>query len=157
MSLKTYYLVLLILFSVEVFPANGCVKTKASPSLELKMADAVFSGEVTAIEYQSEGNLELQRIRVKTRRWWKGIGSDEIMVNTNQFRKFDGNNWQIWHYPNALDFTAGEIYLIFAFVDSKKILGTTKCNGTKLLSDAKLDLTGLGEGFLPKISPSHKF
>lgn len=151
MKLKVILSAAFLLFlSPEIYSMSGCIRGPVS--WEFKRAAAVFTGQVIAIEYQPhEGTqVESQRVRIKAQKWWKGDGSDEVLVSTGWARKPDGINWETFGVMYAYNFTIGESYLIYAFNSRfEDELRTDRCRRTNTLFNADFDLNELGEGFLP--------
>ena len=133
-----------------MYSAVGCLRVPTST--EFKRATAVFTGEVIAIEYQPHDGtqVESQRVRIKTQKWWKGDKSDEVLVYTGWARKPDGINWQTFGVMYAYNFAIGESYLIYAFNSRfQNRLRTDRCKRTNTLFNAGFDLKELEEEFLP--------
>jgi hypothetical protein len=140
------------------FSANTILATECpvfgTPSEELKYVDAVFSGKVVAKELRkitdaSSEDFGGERlfVKLKTDKWWKGSGDDEIVLRTSVVYFSD----TIKEEGEGFRFHNSESYLVYAFYHNG-VFGTSGCTRTRTLSEATEDLKELGEGFAPKIA-----
>ena len=129
--------VLAMLGLVFLFPDCASACSCFGPSIEqaLSSSEAVFSGQVTAIE--KEAGTATATLRVTE--VWKGPERGTLEVSTSSQESACG-------FP----FEAGREYLLYAY--GKRGLKTDICTGTKPLEKAGADLTVLGDGEKPKSS-----
>ena len=117
-------------------PSLACtieIHGDGSPRSEMRRSKAVFIGEVLEVrqatqeEQQEYSNSYIARVRVT--RYWKGIKSAEVTVETDMFGC--GPNLQ-----------AGSVYLFYAVGKRWNVSGTR----TRRLEHAEEDLKVLGPG-----------
>ena len=90
---------------------------------------AVFSGEVIEIKH-GDG---FDEVKFKVLQSWKGVNSAEVVVGAG------GDSYE------GVEFETGEKYLVFADGAGTE-LWNSSCSRTKLLAEARPELTRLGEG-----------
>ncbi|RSD28794.1 hypothetical protein [Mesobacillus subterraneus] len=134
---KGFFTLILFLFiCVTSFPtiSHAC-KCEWPPSVEeeLKRSDAVFSGEITRIKNEND----YRKILFEIEETWKGDSKTQIIL-------YDEVS------SCSLDFSEGESYLVYAYIDYKGELTTNICDRTKEIGNAQDDLTHLGAGMAPK-------
>jgi len=117
-------------------PSTACtieIHGDGSPRSEMRRSKAVFLGEVldvrqaTQEERQEYSNFYIARVRVT--RYWKGIKSAEVKVETDM----------VGCGPNL---RTGSIYLFYAVGKRWDLTGTR----TRRLENADEDLKALGHG-----------
>jgi hypothetical protein len=113
-------------------PSTHAYKCKPlrSPLEELKEADAVFVGRATRVKEEKSDWITYFEVD----RYWKGPSKRTITVRSGK---------HLYGYK----FMAGRKYLVYAF--GKDELETSRCNRTKSVEEAKLDLKEIGEGEAP--------
>lgn len=101
------------------------------PEAAFQKADAVFLGEVTAVELvQGESDFLAQnKVTFQILKAFKGVQGTHAEVLTPRSNVSCG-------YP----FQKKEVFLIYAFRESEKGLDTTLCSRTQLRSEATEDL-----------------
>jgi hypothetical protein len=127
-------------FTLTVSDAEACRCAKVSLQEALNQADVIFAGVATASSTEESIKAGIP-IEFEVSRVWKGMVEPKIKIAT------------IWTCEQA--FEQGKEYLVFArhwagiFPDG--MLGTTLCDRTVLLADAKEDvaLLCLGKSLLP--------
>ncbi|SRR5713226_57696 len=136
MKLPTLSTMLVLAFFLAPARAYSCtceIFGDGSPGSTKHHAKAVFIGEVlevrasTKSEREEYSNFYIVRMRVE--RYWKGIKSGEVTVETD----LTGCG------PNL---RVGEKYLVYAM--GKRL--NTSCTRTRKLVDAEKDLEALGRG-----------
>lgn len=112
--------------------ACSCAKP-GTPTQELKISTAVFSGKVIQISEVKIGNLLPKRkVKFNVENSWKAITQKTVSVLTG-FGEGDC----------GFKFEKGESYLVYAR-GSKDALSTSTCGRTKKLAEAREDLSELG-------------
>ena len=92
----------------------------ASINISVSRSTAVFSGEVISEEYRKvkEDSLGEPReakalfIKLKVKRWWKGIGAEEVDLYTTVRKYPDGTQSFM---AEDFRFRKGENYLVYAY------------------------------------------
>jgi hypothetical protein len=133
-------LVLIVLGVVFLYPpdcAYACSCATGSIQRYISSSEAVFSGQVTAIEKEAATRTTTATLRVSE--VWKGPERSTLEVSTSSQGSACG-----YHFEE------GKEYLVYA--DGKQVLKVNACGGTKQLSDADEDLALLGNGEKPKVS-----
>jgi hypothetical protein len=110
-----------------------------APAAALQSAQAVFEGEVVAIDEHDSDLL----VSLRVPRAWKGIDSaEQVRVRTRRESAACG-------YP----FSLGETYLIYAEpaqpAQGDVALSVARCGRTRPISEAHDDLLALGLGSIP--------
>jgi hypothetical protein len=134
-----------------ILPAHACTcPPNNSPKVEMKQADAVFSGKVVKTNAPNRRlriNLRFPfihfiqwrtRIEFSVKEVWKGQASSEIgIINT---------------LGSTCDFTfkEGDEYIVYAY-GTREGFYTHRCSRTALLIDASEDLIDLGKGIRPEL------
>jgi hypothetical protein len=119
---------------------KGTDPAKAEVQYAVDTSEAVFSGEVTALEYvpaaTERGAAEMLIVRMAARTWWKGAGTDEVTLNTSQYRYPDGmTSFEAHDYL----FELGRTYLVYASAYHGG-LATSICARTKPVEEAAQDI-----------------
>ena len=134
MKLLTFVVILLLmpfLIPTRTFSCECVILGDGSPNSMRHRAKAVFIGEVLEVRVATEAEREeysnLYIVRMRVERYWKGIKSNEVTVETDLTGC--GPNLQV-----------GEKYLIYGM---EKRLNTT-CTRTRKLEYAEKDLEALG-------------
>jgi len=116
---------------------------KAEVRHALSTSAAVFLGHVTAMEYvpvhTERGNGEMLVIRMAARTWWKGTGSQEVRLNTVNYRYPDGITSSEAH---EYEYRPGKTYLVYASADGEGLRANT-CTRTRPVDTAANDIAVL--------------
>jgi len=146
-----------VIFLSTQADACTCPPTKNSPGVEMKQAEAVFSGKVVKTNVPNRQLIINRRFPfihfVYFARWgtrtefsvnevWKGHATSEIGLIVHP-------NISYHHFGCSFDFKEGDEYIIYAFTAPAGMY-TYKCTRTALLIDASEDLTDLGKGVRPE-------
>lgn len=139
LSLLSLLLIAFVLGIIWASPERAAACSCAYPAdavTELKNADAVFSGTVTAVTrpWIVRSSLQPVHATIAVDRFWKGSGRPAVTVATANATASCG-------FP----FESGKQYLVFARGDSGTLTATI-CSRSKLLADAADDLAALGPG-----------
>jgi hypothetical protein len=102
-------------------------------------ATAVFSGKVVDVTESSNDHFNVL-VRLKVKRWRKGVGADEVLIATGRGGGDCGYRFEV-----------GESYLVYAFGSGEGGLGTNICQRTRKLEDAGEDIEVLGKGRAPRV------
>jgi len=147
------FLQLCLLLVVATPTAFACDKPQLAPAAAFSSADVVFRGKVENLRYldnPDDSKLE-PRIQVifKVDEFWKGKVEKTVTIHTTHNKSS----------CNGFVFKSGENYLVYVrfnrradnflarlFAPDKPMWGIKVYGGTKPLSEAKADLTFLGEG-----------
>lgn len=112
--------------------ACSCI-APGTPAEEFDQTDAIFAGQVTAVEMVSKTDFAPYEITLQVAESWKGVTEEEISVYTG-----------LTGVSCAYGFVNGKRYLVYAYQDSKtdKLIASM-CSPTKLVDDATEDLAYL--------------
>jgi hypothetical protein len=113
---------------------------KAEIKHAVATSDAIFIGQVSAMEYTStrtdQEKGEMLIIKMTTRSWWKGARSEEVQLDTETYRSSAGMIASEAHeYPYKL----GKVYLVYARTVGESLRANI-CTRTKLLEEAAEDI-----------------
>ena len=130
----------------NAMPGADKLEVERLVRLAWQVSAAVFSGQVTAIEYVPAGDaankaLEVQVVRVATGSWWRGMTAEEVTLHTNNYRNADGTRSREAH---EFDYEVGKNYLIYAAIERGQ-LHASKCSRTRPLAAATADIAVLDE------------
>ena len=125
--------------NINLVRACSCI-TPSQPKESLEKSTAVFVGKVMDINipsgfFMSSGDKT--KVEFEISKFWKGPSYKNIALTTAR----DGASC-------GYSFKKGEEYIVYAYDDENK-LNTDLCTRTKLISNAREDLTALGEGKNP--------
>lgn len=135
-SLKITIICCLLLFAASVKSKGFETPEKcAMPSLEtaFKSSKAVFVGK--ALSETKDGDVRTFEFQVE--KYWKGANSKNLKVSFRETMRY-----QAW-------FRVGEQYLVFARQGDDGKLYDGRCSGTKLLSQASVEIKKLGKAKIP--------
>ena len=113
--------------------ACECVQPKP-PLVSLDESNAVFSGKVVSLQI-TDDLYPSREVTFDVITIWKGISNDSVKVTTGMGGADCG-----------YDFENGKDYLVYAYGDPEKEIGTDYCSRTKPLDKADADLVALGSG-----------
>ena len=152
LQMRSFFLdlVLFLVLALEcIFAQAMCIRyvpdpnetdtAKAEVRYALTRSAAVFIGRVAAMEYvptQTErGSGDMLVIRMKTSTWWKGVGSEEVRLNTLTYQYPDGSmSSEVHEYPYQL----GKTYLVYAYADGDDLYASV-CTRTRPAETAAED------------------
>jgi len=129
-------LAMILVAAAWLLPSAAAACDCAPPGVEgaRRMAYAVFEGYVREVADQPGG---LQRVSFEVVRTWKGLSNSEHVE-----LRLTGTA------SCAVGFERGQSYLVYA-TGEQDALTTSRCSGTKPMSEAELDLQQLGMGVTP--------
>lgn len=128
----------LSLSALDARPAHACSCMSLPLQNEVRISDAVFSGEVQSIDEDSaspDGGSAVGRVAFAVQDTWKGVAVESVSV----YGQGDGTNCY-----NT--FEEGEAYLVYASraEGAEDALINNGCGETKPLATAEADLRLLG-------------
>lgn len=148
--LKLFLLPLVVLFAAS--SAFGCLCSGTTVQKSFKEATAIFTGNFIRSEYRKgiKSEFEAQDMEWKgkkvdyevlvyifeTDQWWKGAGTKEIVLITDQTRRSDGTESVS---DCGLGFKPDIKYLVYAFGEGDNF-GTNACSLTKRAEKAAKDI-----------------
>lgn len=113
--------ILSLLFAVSVSDVFACSCGEFSVRQKLRMADAIFAGEIIeTTPYFEEVNKQIlaNKVIFKVEKQWKGKKNPEIPI----FVTFDSPGW-----CGDMNLAKGERYLIYAFREKDKLITHADC------------------------------
>ena len=149
-NIKLLFLPLIILFLAPA--AFGCLCGGTTVQKSFKEATAIFTGNFIRSEYRKGIKSEFEEMNAsytgkkldyevlvyifETDQWWKGAGTKEIVLITDETRRSDGTGSVS---DCGLGFKPDIKYLIYAYGEGDEF-GTGFCTLTKKTSNAAKDL-----------------
>ena len=130
--------------SCNVRPGLASDTPQTIVGLAVHHSSAVFTGQVTAIEYipaqdQQVKGRKMQVVKLATGAWWKGTPSKQITLHTNIPRDADGTDYIV---STEYRYEVGRSYLIYA-TSAGGHLYADGCTRTRKLAAATGDITEL--------------
>jgi hypothetical protein len=119
--------------------AHACSCMKLTPSEGLTSSYAVFTGEVTRIQKNTDTRFGGLEVTLRVKQMWKGDPVEELKVRTAGSSAACGYS-----------FIEGMTYLVYAVRDEADPLRVSLCSRTAPVDKAKEDLDFLGK-------PAHVF
>ncbi|MDH4282395.1 MAG: MYXO-CTERM sorting domain-containing protein, partial [Myxococcales bacterium] len=114
--------------------AQACSCLKLSPSEGLAASQAVFTGEVIAIEPNETTKFGGLAITLRVKQVWKGALQQQVEVHTAGSSAACGYS-----------FVQGTTYLVYAVRDDADPMRVSLCSRTARVDDAQEDLDFLGK------------
>ncbi len=114
--------------------AASCLAS--TPDEQIARADVIFDGVAL------EGPTASGRQRFRVRRYVKGDGPEVVRVVTGVTRRADGSGSVT---SVSLDVAAGEGWRIFGERNSRDVIGSSACTGSRRLTREELRATGTVE------------
>ena len=149
-SFKLLFLPLIILFLAPA--AFGCVCAGTTVEKSFKEASAIFSGKYIRSEYRKGIKSQFEEMNAQhtgkkldyevlvyifeSDLWWKGAGTPEVVLVTDQTRRSDGTGSVS---DCGLAFKPDIKYLVYAYGEGDEF-GTGFCTLTKKMAAAAPDL-----------------
>lgn len=128
----------------SVRPGEQLADIKTQVASAVRGSTAVFTGEVTAIDYlraqpEAGEDRETQVVRVAAQAWWKGDSSPTITLHTHNHRHADG---ALSVEAHGYRYEVGSTYLIYAQLQDDG-LHASSCTRTRKINDAAGDIAML--------------
>lgn len=130
--------------SCNVRPGLSSASPQTVVGWAVRNSSAVFTGQVTAIEYipaqdQRVKGQQVQVVKLATGAWWKGTPSEQITLHIHIPRDADGTDYIV---STEYQYEVGQHYLIYATTANGNLYADG-CTRTQELGAATRDVAEL--------------